>query len=287
MNTQQTFPHLLSDCTVQQFNDQGFVVTPDVFSRSELATLSTAVDDEVARRSAHDTREVSAKSTYEQSFVQCMRLWETSNTVREFVCDGRLAGMAAQLLKVPSVRLWQDQALYKESGGRETDPHQDQTFWPIGDAPLVSVWIPFDTVTRSNGAMAYVPESHRAGGLRPVDITHTTEPYDILNDPKLAQRTPKWMEVDAGDMIWHHGYTIHQAAANTSAATRRVFTVVFIADGCTRQKSWPTFPLDRDQVGVGDQIAGVGMPVLWPKPDTVPPVPRQQGVLLGVQSRVV
>ena len=263
------------------------MVTPEVFSRAELLTLGAAVDDEVARRSAHDTREVSAKSTYEQSFVQCMRLWETSNTVREFVCDGRLAGMAAQLLKVPSVRLWQDQALYKESGGRETDPHQDQTFWPIGDAPLVSVWIPFDAVTRSNGAMAYVPESHRAGGLRPVDITHTTEPYDILNDPKLAQRTPQWMEVDAGEMIWHHGYTIHQAAANTSSATRRVFTVVFIADGCTRQKSWPTFPLDRDQVGVGDQIAGVGMPVLWPKPDKVPPVPKQQGVLLGVQSRVV
>ena len=81
------------------------MVTPDVFSRAELLTLGAAVDDEVARRSAHDTREVSAKSTYEQSFVQCMRLWETSNTVREFVCDGRLAGMAAQLLKVPSVRL--------------------------------------------------------------------------------------------------------------------------------------------------------------------------------------
>ena len=26
-------------------------------------------------------------------------------------------------------------------------------------------------------------------------------------------------------------------------------------------------------MSVGDQIAGVGMPVLWPKPDKVPPVP--------------
>jgi ectoine hydroxylase-related dioxygenase (phytanoyl-CoA dioxygenase family) len=135
--------------------------------------------------------------------------------------------------------------------------------------------------------MAYVPESHRAGGLRPVDITHTTEPYDILNDPKLAQRTPQWMEVDAGDMIWHHGYTIHQAAANSSSVTRRVFTVVFIADGSTRKKPWPTFPLDRDQVRVGDEIAGVGMPVLWPQPEKTPPVPERQGVLLGVQSRVL
>ncbi|NCF77122.1 MAG: hypothetical protein GWP45_08010, partial [Proteobacteria bacterium] len=41
-----------------------------------------------------------------------------------------LAGIAAQLLGIESVRLWQDQALYKEAGGRETTPHQDETFWP-------------------------------------------------------------------------------------------------------------------------------------------------------------
>tara|TARA_B100000900_G_scaffold247279_1_gene210351 strand:- start:1417 stop:2280 length:864 start_codon:yes stop_codon:yes gene_type:complete len=287
LKAQDVFPHLLSDAVIEQFNQEGFIATPEVFSTTELRTLGHAVDDEVSRRSAHDTRKVGQKSTYEQSFVQCMRLWETNSVVRDFVCDGRLAGMAAQLLKVPSVRLWQDQALYKESGGRETDAHQDQTFWPIGDAPLLSVWIPFDAVSRNNGAMAYVPGSHLAGGLRPVDITHTTEPYDILSDPKLSQRPARWMEVDAGEMIWHHGFTVHQAAANSSSLTRRVFTVVFIADGCVRQKPWPTFPLDRDQVGVGDLIAGPGMPVLWPKPAKSPPVPEQQGVLLGVQSRVV
>ena len=287
MKAEEGFPHVLSDGVVEQFNKDGFVATPEVFSAAELSTLSDAVDEEVSKRSAHDTRKVDQKSIYEQSFVQCMRLWETSSVVRDFVCDGRLAGMAAQLLRVPSVRLWQDQALYKESGGRETDPHQDQTFWPIGDAPLVSVWIPFHAVTRDNGAMAYVPGSHLAGGLRPVDITHTTEPYDILSDPSLSQRTPRWMEVDAGAMIWHHGFTVHQAAANSSSETRRVFTVVFIADGCTRQKPWPTFPLDRDCVGVGELIAGAGMPILWPKPDKTPPVPEQQGILLGVQSKVI
>ncbi len=287
MKAQDAFPHLLSDAVIEQFNQEGFIATPEVFSATELRTLGHAVDDEVSKRSAHDTREVGQKSTYEQSFVQCMRLWETNSVVRDFVCDGRLAGMAAQLLKVPSVRLWQDQALYKESGGRETDAHQDQTFWPIGDAPLLSVWIPFDAVSHNNGAMAYVPGSHLAGGLRPVDITHTTEPYDILSDPKLSQRLPRWMEVDAGEMIWHHGFTVHQAAANSSARTRRVFTVVFIADGCAREKPWPTFPLDRDQVEVGDLIAGPGMPVLWPKPAKSPSVPEQQGVLLGVQSRVL
>ena len=104
-----------------------------------------------------DTRSVSDKTTYEQSFIQCMRLWETNADVRPLSCHPGLAGMAAQLLGVDSVRLWQDQALYKESGGRETTAHQDETFWPIGTAPLISAWIPFDAITIHNGAMAYVP----------------------------------------------------------------------------------------------------------------------------------
>ena len=57
-----------------------------------------------------------------------MRLWETNADVRPLSCHPGLAGMAAQLLGVDSVRLWQDQALYKESGGRETTAHQDETF---------------------------------------------------------------------------------------------------------------------------------------------------------------
>ena len=82
---------------------------------------------------------VAEKSLYEQSFIQCMRLWETSEEVRSLSCHSGLAGIAAQLMRVDGVRMWQDQALYKEPGGRETTPHQDQTFWPIGDEPLVSV----------------------------------------------------------------------------------------------------------------------------------------------------
>ncbi|GIS18121.1 MAG: hypothetical protein CM15mP120_00370 [Pseudomonadota bacterium] len=66
--------------------------------------------------------------------------------------------------------------------------------------------------------------------------------------------------------------------------------MVFIADGSKRLKPWPTFPLDRDRVEVGDFIAGEGMPVLWPKPVNPPAVPKQQGVLglgfsLGCSNR--
>jgi ectoine hydroxylase-related dioxygenase (phytanoyl-CoA dioxygenase family) len=268
---------------LQEYDDNGFVVTPDVLSDDELARYSAAVDAEVSKRTLHDTRAMQDKSTYEQSFIQCMRLWETSDAVLPLTCHAGLAGVAAQLMHVDGVRLWQDQALYKEPGGRETTAHQDQTFWPIGTEPLVSAWIPFDDVTLDNGAMAYVPGSHKAGRLRAVDITHSTDPYEILQDPALNGAQPHVVEVPAGAVVWHHGLTVHQAAANETSDSRRVFTIVYIAAHATRSKAWPAYPLDRDEVAVGETIQGPGMPLLWPPSDKLPVPPPAVSVAVGPQ----
>ena len=264
------YPLVLSEQTINEFDQRGFVLTSGVLSSDEVDRYGVAVDAEVARRTQGDQRTMVQKSRYEQSFIQCMRLWETEPVVRELSCDSRLAGMAAQLLGESGVLMWQDQALYKEAGGQATTPHQDQTFWPVGDSPIISAWIALDDVSVRGGAMAYVPGSHKAGALRVVDITHRTEPYDILTDPALQGAQPEFVEVSAGDVIWHHGYTVHQAAANQTNQTRRVFTVVYISDAGRRAKSFPCFPLDRAGVGQGDLIQGEGLPRLWPPQSTLP-----------------
>ena len=213
-----------------------------------------------------------------------MRLWETSPTVAPLTLDATLAGIASQLMAVAGVLLWQDQALYKEPGGRETTPHQDQTFWPLGSQPLISAWIPFDDVRIDDGAMAYVPGSHRHGRLKVVDITHQTDPYDILNDPAIAHRKPRTVEVEAGSVIWHGGLTVHMAAANRSARTRRVFTVVYLDANARRTRSWPVYPLDRDGVKEGEIIRGPSMPQLWPPPAVAPIPPGDPANATGPQQ---
>ena len=169
----------------------------------------------------------------------------------------------------------------------ETDAHQDQTFWPIGEVPLVSAWIPFDAIEKSNGAMSYVPGSHKAGALRPVDITHSTEPYNILADPALNGLSPESTNVNLGSVVWHSGFTVHQAAANASDSARRVFTVIYFADGFRRIKNWPVFPLDRAKVGVGELMQGEGLPVVWPSPDQLPEPPELLGQSTGPQHLAI
>ena len=278
------FPIALSPEVVKAFRSQGFVVTPDVLTEEEVRQYGTAIDQAVAVRTASDTRAVTDKSTYEQSFLQCMRLCETDPGVVSLTFHEGLAGIAAQLLGVPSVNLWQDQALFKEPGGRETTAHQDQPFWPIGQAPLISAWIPLNAVHEGNGAMAYVPGSHLVGPLKVVDITHTSEPFDILNDPALAGEPLRVVPVNPGSVIWHHGFTVHGAGANRSDSVRRAFTVVYLSADATRTKAWPTFPLDRAGVGVGDRIEGEGLPRLWPPLAARPAPPVQKGAGTGPQG---
>ena len=277
------YPIQLDSTEISTFQKKGFLVTENVLPKDDMTRYGEAVDAQVRKRTAEDKRRVTEKSTYEQSFIQCMRLWETCSVVKELSFDPTLAGIAAQLLQTSGVLLWQDQALYKEPGGRKTTPHQDQPFWPIGSAPLVSAWIPFHDVHLNGGAMSYVSGSHALGALKVVDITHTTEPYNILEDPALEGFPLETVEAKAGSVVWHHGFTVHLANANNRKETRRVFTNVYLAKGYRRIKEWPVFPLDRAGVAVGELMEGEGLPTVWPRQETLPTAPKTRGQPIGPQ----
>ena len=272
---------------VARFQADGYVKTDGLLERDEVERYGHAIDRAVAARTAGDDRALADKTAYEQSFVQCMRLWETDPAVRPLTFHPLLAGAAARLLAVPAVRLWQDQALYKEPGGRRTDPHQDAPFWPIGDAPLISAWIPLTASTEANGAVAYVPGSHRLGKLRTVDLMRPEEAHDILADSELGGRRPVTVEAPVGSVVWHHGFTVHGAGPNTTADTRRAFTIVYLADGHRRAKPFSNFPLDRAGVEVGQLMEGDGLPLAWPRTSgDLPEPPTGRGEPTGPQRLI-
>src|SRR5262245_52723924 len=107
---------MLTDAHIADFTRNGFVVVPNMLSDEELARYGAAVDAAVASRMAWDQRRLDEKSRYEQSFQQCINLWEDHLEVRPLTFHPRICEAAARLLGVPALRLWHDQALYKEAG---------------------------------------------------------------------------------------------------------------------------------------------------------------------------
>src|SRR6478735_7533644 len=80
----------------------------------------------------------------------------------------RVVGIAAALLGASSVRLWQDQLLYKPPGGPSETTigwHQDWASWDTvaSHGAFVTAWVAFDDVDEENGAMQMLPASHTWG----------------------------------------------------------------------------------------------------------------------------
>ena len=206
---------------ISRFAAQGFVRIPGLLEPEELEGFGAAVDRAVQDRTRGDARSLAEKSRYEQSFQQCLNLWEDHPGVRPLTFHPAVAGAAGALLGADAVRIWHDQALYKEAGGRETDPHQDQPYWAIAEPRTITAWIPFQAVGPGNGATGFLAGSHRSG-LREFADIFTGSGLDLAAFPETREAEFEYVAAEAGDVVFHHGLTIHRAHPNPSDAPRRV-----------------------------------------------------------------
>ena len=202
-----------------------------------------------------------------------MNLWEDHPEVAPLTFHPRFGQVAAELLGVPAIRLWHDQALYKQAGGRETDAHQDH---PVLADQGDSVGHRVDPVRRLHARQRRdgIPPGSHAIGLRKFVNIFFGEPEDILEDPEVADIEPVFVEVPKGGVAFHHGLTVHLAKPNATDRDRAVHTIIYFPDGSTRGYPYPHFAVDRAGIEVGQPIDGEVTPIVWPRPDgDLPPVP--------------
>jgi ectoine hydroxylase-related dioxygenase (phytanoyl-CoA dioxygenase family) len=275
---------LSSEAQRKEFAERGFVCLRGLLDAGEIARFGAAVDRGVAARTGHETRPLAERTLYEQSFHQVINLWEDFPEVRALSFHPRLAQVAAELLGQPALRLWHDQALYKEPGGRGTDAHHDQPYWPLAEANTITAWLAFEPTDRTNGCMGYVPGSHH-WNVRKFANIFTATGFDLEHGEEARGVPPEWVPVTPGDVIYHHGLTIHVAGANHSPRMRRVHTIIYFADGSTRktQSRFGHPSVDRAGIAPGAPVASAVTPIAWPRapgdlPEPPPlPEPRLRG----------
>lgn len=273
--------HEHEDDFVAAYRRDGFVAVPGLLPREEIDAFRPAVDEAVARRTARDSRAFAEKSPYGQSFLQCIMLWEDSPAVRPLDFHPRIAGMAAKLLGAQRVRLWHDQALYKEPGGRETEAHQDYAYWPVAEPDMVTAWVPLVDVDETNGCMGYVPGTQNVA----------REFVDIFTNPGAGRAfaarhgEAKFIPAKPGDVIFHAAKTVHMAKPNRSTAVRAAHTIVYFRDGCTRAATGNDLAVDRNGTIPGALIDGPATPIAWPLPDGKIPDPPRHSPYTEVQKQ--
>jgi ectoine hydroxylase-related dioxygenase (phytanoyl-CoA dioxygenase family) len=132
---------------------------------------------------------------------------------------------------VGRVRLYHDQALFKEPGGGATPWHQDQYYWPLDTGNMITMWMPLVDVTVEMGMLTFATGSHKEGLVRNVSISDASEVAlnDLVREKGFEISRPDFLR--AGDATWHYGLTLHRAPGNDSEIMREVMTVIYFADG--------------------------------------------------------
>ena len=224
----QAYP--LSPNDAQSFQKNGYALLRNVASQTEIETFRPLIKDAVKRLNP-EVRKMEDRDTYGKAFLQTMNLWEADEQVRKFTMAKKFAGVAAGLLGVKNVRLYHDQALFKEAGGGFTPWHQDQYYWPLDTTNTITMWMPMIDITTEMGMLTFASGSFRDGLVKNLEISDESE--KALDNYVSQKKYPIFMpsQMKAGDATFHYGLTLHKAPGNSSQIMREVMTIIYFADG--------------------------------------------------------
>jgi ectoine hydroxylase-related dioxygenase (phytanoyl-CoA dioxygenase family) len=225
MKTLET-PYELSQEQIDFYQKKRFIKLKNVFDAETLAYYNEVISKQVEKMNTVKTK-VDERDTYGKAFLQLFNLWRENDEVKAFVFSKRLAKIATDLMQVDGVRMYHDQALFKEGGGGITPWHADQYYWPLSSDKTITAWIPLQAVPKEMGPLEFSAGSHQivegrdlkigddsekliAQKLRVTDFEHVIEPFDL------------------GEVSFHSGWVFHRAGANITNQMRKVMTVIYM-----------------------------------------------------------
>ena len=220
-------PYLLDEHAISRFRSDGFIRLPHVLSAATLADYGPDVSRLVDEGNKLKSVPLAERSLYDQAFIQVGNLWTRSDRVREFAFSRRLARIAAELMGTRGVRMWHDQALYKEPGGGFTPWHVDQQYWPMASPHSITAWIPLQAVPMEMGPLCFGRGSHRRRIGRELEISAESEAY-IAHEVREQKIDEVQEPYELGDVSFHLGWTLHRAGPNRTETPRRVFTIIYM-----------------------------------------------------------
>lgn len=219
--------YAVTPAQIAAFRRDGYIKLKDVLSPEVLRHYGKEIGDKV--QELNQTKvPLEQRSTYGKAFLQVMNLWLKSEIVKEFVFGKRLARLAAELMGCRGVRLYHDQALYKEPGGGITPWHADQFYWPVATDNTVTAWIPLQKTPLELGPLAFSVGSLRFN-MAGRDMEISDESEKKLSKALLESGLPlDETQFDLGEVSFHYGWTFHRAGPNKSDKPREVMTIIYL-----------------------------------------------------------
>jgi ectoine hydroxylase-related dioxygenase (phytanoyl-CoA dioxygenase family) len=219
-------PFKLTDEQIRFFQKNRFIKLKQVFDEETISFFNHVITNRVALMNTESTP-MDQRSTYGKAFLQLFNLWREDELVKTFIFSERLAKIASDLMQVDGVRIYHDQALFKEGGGGITPWHADQYYWPLETDKTVTAWIPLQETPLELGPLEFSAGSHQIVEGRDLEIGDESE-IVIQQKLKVTNFDHIIEAFDLGEVSFHSGWVFHRAGANTTNQMRKVMTIIYM-----------------------------------------------------------
>jgi ectoine hydroxylase-related dioxygenase (phytanoyl-CoA dioxygenase family) len=211
---------------VKYFNENGFIKIKNIFEPAVIDYMNIVISKEVDRLNNQQIP-LEERDTYGKAFLQIMNLWTHTTVVKDIVFSKRIAQIATGLMQTAGVRLYHDQALFKEPKGGHTPWHADQYYWPLATENTVTAWIPLQATPLNYGPLEFSAGSNKLTAGRDKQISDESQAFleAELKDQKFEHVIEPF---DVGEISFHRGWLYHRAGPNVSGNMRKVMTMIYM-----------------------------------------------------------
>ncbi|MEK9851704.1 MAG: phytanoyl-CoA dioxygenase family protein, partial [Flavobacteriaceae bacterium] len=175
--------YLLSKSQLDFYKENAYIKLKEVLDPATLAHYNRVISKKVNELNQQKLP-LKQRDTYGKAFLQLFNLWREDPEIKKLVFSKRLAQIATALMGVKGVRLYHDQALFKEAGGGVTPWHADQYYWPLASSNTVTAWIPLQKTPREMGPLEFSAGSHKLAKGRDLSISDESE-YTIEQNLRI------------------------------------------------------------------------------------------------------
>ncbi|WP_299365795.1 phytanoyl-CoA dioxygenase family protein [Winogradskyella sp.] len=218
--------YTLKDEQIAFYQKHRYIKLKNVLDKDTLDYFNGVISKRVNELNQED-QPLEERTTYGKAFLQLFNLWTKDEAVKDLIFSKRIAKIAADLMQVDGVRLYHDQALFKEAGGGITPWHADQHYWPLSTDKTITAWIPLQKTPLEMGPLEFSAGSHEIMEGRELSIGDDSE-TQIEKRLKVTDFKHVIEPFDAGEISFHSGWVFHRAGANTTDQMRKVMTIIYM-----------------------------------------------------------
>lgn len=219
-------PYTLTAEQVSFYQKNRYIKLKHVLNEETLDFFNNAITVRVNQMKTIDTP-LEQRSTYGKAFLQLFNLWCEDEVVKKLIFSKRLGKIASDLMQTDGVRIYHDQALFKEGGGGITPWHADQYYWPLETDKTVTAWMPLQATPLELGPLEFSAASHQIVEGRELEIGDESEAV-IQQKLRVTDFKHVIEPFDAGEISFHSGWVFHRAGANVTNQMRKVMTIIFM-----------------------------------------------------------